>query len=224
MQVLQHHAAVESWQCRKADFLAREIERADRWERACAGDIAAMEAQLDEHFSTIPWPRQTEIDFDLGQNEKTIAIDLDLVPEAEMPAVEWTLPAKILKLTPKPLSDSKRRQLYRDYVHSTALRVVGEVMRHLPTIDWILLSGYTQSIDPATGRQKDLYLYSLMVDRSSWGGIDFAQLDRIDPVEAVARFEHRRAMSKTGIFKEIDPFTLMDLEAKARLAGPPGEG
>jgi hypothetical protein len=218
MQDLMHQSAVRGWEERRVRFNAREGERARCWDRACAGDLAAMEAQLRDHFSAIPWPRQTEIDFDLGQNERTIAIDLDLASEAEMPTVEWTLPARLLKLTPKPLSEVKRRHMYRDYVHATALRVAGEVIRHLPTIDWVLLSGYTQGVDRATGRESDLYLYSLIVDRESWTAIDFDQLKRIDPVEALARFEHRREMSKTGLFKEIEPFTLKDLETRASAA------
>jgi hypothetical protein len=37
-------------------------------------------------------------------------------------------------------------------------------------------------------------------------------------VEALARFQHRREMSKTGLFKEIEPFTLKDLETRASAA------
>nr|AOH35781.1 hypothetical protein BGP89_04940 [Luteimonas sp. JM171] len=69
----------------------------------------------------------------------------------------------------------------------------------------VIASGYSQRPDPATGAIQDEYLISLKVPRSAWREIDFSNLEQVDPIEAIARFEHVRKMTKTGIFRRIDP-------------------
>lgn len=47
----------------------------------------------------------------------------------------------------------------------------------------------------------------LRVHRDQWNDINFFALADIDPVEAIGGFEIRRNMTKTGIFKTIEPFS-----------------
>jgi len=91
------------------------------------------------------------------------------------------------------------------HVHGIAFRLIGETFAALPIVQRITLSGFSQRNDPATGQLRNDYLYSVLVDREAWSHIDFAQLTAIDVVEALGRFELRRQMSKTGIFKPIEP-------------------
>jgi len=44
------------------------------------------------------------------------------------------------------------------------------------------------------------------VGREAWSEINFEMLPMIDVVEALAQFDLRRNMSKTGVFKPIEPF------------------
>ena len=67
-------------------------------------------------------------------------------------------------------------------------------------------SGFSQRINRATGVVADEYLVSVSVDRMRWSRIDFSALDRVDPVEALTRFDLRRRMTKTGTFTAIEPF------------------
>ena len=49
----------------------------------------------------------------------------------------------------------------------------------------------------------DQYLYSVRVMRKAWESINFNNLQALDVVDSLARFELRRTMSKTGAFKAI---------------------
>ena len=71
-----------------------------------------------------------------------------------------------------------------------------------------LRTGYSQRLDRATGAIADEYLISVSADRRGWSRIDFSSLDRVDPVEALTRFNLRRRMTRTGVFTAIEPFTV----------------
>ncbi|WP_156500123.1 hypothetical protein [Ectothiorhodospira sp. BSL-9] len=70
----------------------------------------------------------------------------------------------------------------------------------------ILVSAYTQRVDAATGHEEDTYVYSVYVTREQWEQIHFGALDQVEPALALERFELRRNMTKTGIFRGIEPF------------------
>jgi hypothetical protein len=47
------------------------------------------------------------------------------------------------------------------------------------------------------------------VTREQWSQIHFDKLDQVDPVAAMEAFTLRRDMTKTGIFRDIEPFKLI---------------
>lgn len=197
------------WEYRKAKHDAAEFARQQRESEDIWHDLDAIEQTLRERLEEIDWPRETVIDFDLGQDDRTIAVDIDLPSEDEIPDRYWSMPATQLRLTPRRLSNTRQRKLYRDYVHGIAFRVLGAVFARLPTVQEARVSGYRQIIDPATGDTRDQYLYSVKVSRAQWETIHFDKLDQIDPVAAVEAFSLRRNMTKTGIFRDIEPFKLV---------------
>ena len=198
----------QQWEQRKEAFDAAEHARQQREATGVYTDMDAMHQALRERLEEIDWPRETQIDFDLGNNERTIAVDIDLPDEDEMPGRYWQMPAKALKLTPRKLSATRQRKLYRDHVHGVAFRVIGAVFARLPSVEEARVSGYRQVVDPATGGEHDQYLYSIKVTREQWRRIHFDQLELVDPVAAVEAFTLRRNMTKTGIFRDIEPFQL----------------
>ncbi|WP_372612825.1 DUF4236 domain-containing protein [Halomonas sp.] len=201
--------AYRAWEWRKAEHDAAEFARHHREAEAVWHDLDAMEQTLRERLEEIDWPRETAIDFDLGQDDRSIAVDIDLPAEDEMPDRYWTMPAKQLRLTPRTLSATGQRKLYRDHVHGIAFRVLGAVFARLPRVQEARVSGYRQMIDAATGGRRDQYLYSVKVTRQQWERIQFEHLDQIDPVAAMENFTLRRDMTKTGIFRDIEPFKLI---------------
>ncbi|AZM96565.1 DUF4236 domain-containing protein [Vreelandella venusta] len=198
-----------AWEHRKADFDAAEFARQQREEQGVLRQRDDMTLTLQERLEEIDWPRETVVDFDLGSDDTTMALDIDLPSDDDMPDREWTIPAKALKLTPKSLSATRQRKLYRDHVHGIAFRVLGAVFVRLPSVQEARVSGYRQVVDPITGGTRDQYLYSIKVTRAQWNRIHFDQLAQVDPVAAVEAFTLRRDMTKTGIFRDIEPFKLV---------------
>lgn len=116
---------------------------------------------------------------------------------------------KQVKLIPRKLSDTRQRKLYRNHVHSIAIRVLGAVFARLPTVQEACVSGYRQITDFATGGKRDQYLYSVKVTREQCSKIHFDKLEQVDPFAAMEAFVLRRDMTKTGIFRDIQPLKLV---------------
>ena len=109
-------------------------------------------------------------------------------------------------VTIKTLSDSKVTQLYMRHVNGIVFRLLGETFAYLPTIEEIVLSGYSQRPNKATGQIQDEYLYSVKVTRDAWSKLDFTNLSAIDVAESLGQFELRREMTKNGRFSAIEPY------------------
>ena len=124
-----------------------------------------------------------------------------------MPTKTATAPSRGYKLNIKEISASKVQKLYMRHVHGVGFRIIGETFAALPVSVEVTLSAYSQRSDPATGQINNDYLYSVRVQRTDWNLIQFDNLPALDVVEALTKFELRRDMSKTAIFKPIEPLT-----------------
>lgn len=200
-----HSLLLAEWEERKKAFEQEEARRAVRFEEALQLSGEKPEAALEAVISSIEWPRETHVSY---QVDGTIAfLDVDLPEIEDMPQAVYGF-SKRSGLTESPKSETQIRKDFARHVHGVAFLLLGEVFRTIPSITEIVLSGYTQKIQPSTGREEDQYLYSLRVHRDQWKDINFSALSDIDPVEAIGGFEIRRNMTKTGIFKTVEPFSL----------------
>lgn len=202
----------ESWLSAKNAHDSHESERKRREEHEVFQSTEAMEKVLAEYLGEIEWPQEPAIDFDFGESNKTLAIDVLLPSEDGIPDEEWSVPSTQYRLTSKTISVSKRREIYRDYVHSILMRVVGEIYARLPTVEHVMVSAYREIVNPANGNDKDEYIISVIVHRDRWESMSFSRLKQIDPVEVFAEHLLARKMTKTGIFKAITPFSLEQLD------------
>lgn len=144
--------------------------------------------------------------FELQEGGVRLVFDVDLPEIEDMPTKRAVLPQRGYKLSVKELGATKLQQLYAGHVHSIAFRLIAESFALLPTVELVILSGYTQRVDASTGHDADQYLLSVRVQRSQWGFINFSALEAIDVIESLGRFDLRRSMSKAGAFKAIEPF------------------
>lgn len=202
----RHQRAYLAWQHEKAEHERQETTRMSLYEKARKGDITAMESVLGDHLLDIDWPRDTELSFELSDDSKTLMVDVDLPEIDEFPTTELRVYQRGIGVSVDELSDTASRKLYMAHVHGMGFRLIGESFACAPTLETVVLSAFTQVADTATGRVDDKYLYSVEVGREAWSRIHFDNLDALDPVEALAAFELRRDMSKTGIFRAIEPF------------------
>ncbi len=129
-----------------------------------------------------------------------------------------TIPAEIKlltasgKLSVKSMPRVRFQEIYQDYVCSCVLRVAREVFAILP-VNLLLLTASAELLDPGTGKTEDQPVLSVVFGREQLEAVDF---ERIDPSDAVERFQHRgnfRASRKLEAFAPIVPLTPADLPA-----------
>lgn len=185
---------------------AREQARKVLFEETVRTEVPAMEIVLEQSLMNIVWPRETSLSSEIRDDGRVVMVDVDLPEIEELPRKTASVPARGYKLSIKELPATRHQQLYMRHIHGIGFRIVGETFAVLPKAEEVVLSGYSQRPDKATGEVQDQYLYSVRVRRQEWAGINFANLDDVDPSEALGRFEIRRDMTKTGVLKAIEPF------------------
>lgn len=198
--------AHKAWgEAREAHLL--EIETAERTHgEALVSDEDYASQALQAAISDLEWPRETLTSFELETDKGRVWLDVDLPEIEDMPQRVATLAASGRKLNVKAKSQKALRLEYARHVHGIALRLASIVAATLPWSKTIIVSGYSQRLDKATGHVNDDYLYSVQYTRDGLERLNYDDLASIDPVSAIEAFEHHRQMTATGIFKPIAPY------------------
>ncbi len=197
---------VRDWEKLKADHDASELARKKFLEIDIFKNSSDMEVYLEEKLHEIVWPRETTVSLEIEDNGLLVMLDVDLPEIEEMPHRTATFPQRGYKLAVKEMSPTQVQKLYMRHVHAIGFRIVGETFSALPTVQQVVLSAYSQRPNPVNGQVSNEYLYSVRVRRNDWARIQFDRLQSIDVIESLAQFELRRDMTKTGVFRAIDPF------------------
>jgi len=184
----------------EAAFATQEASRVSHLRGLLDGDTRAIEQELEWVLESVPFPLETNASFDVRGTE--IVIDLDLPEIEDLPTHKSTLLSSGKSKTTEKTQKELREQ-YARIVHGTAFRLGGTVLASVPTCRQVVVSGYTQRSNPATGQVQDDYIYSVRLDREGYERLD---LRRMDPVEAFDHFQNRRNMTKTFILKPIEPY------------------
>lgn len=200
-------AYYNDWANERTNHLQLEQDRKRLINEGIYTSTSDMETWLEYNLQDIQWPRETEISLELFEDGQLVILDVDLPEIEDMPSATASVPSRGLKLSIKAMSTTAVQKLYMAHIHAVAFRVIGETFAALPNATTVVLSGYSQRPDKSTGRITDEYLFSVRVCRGAWSDIDFGRLANIDVVEALSRFDLRRQMTKTGIFKSIEPFS-----------------
>lgn len=183
-------------------------ERKLLFEQRVLTETQAMLRVLELRMEEIEWPRETTADFDVSEDGREVYLDVDLPEIEDMPTETYVVAKRDMALNKKDMPQTRVRALYMRHIHSVALRMLGVVFNCLPKAETVVLSGYSQRINKSAGHVGNEYLYSARVTRSSWLRLNLADPAAIDPVEAFDGFEIRRNMTKTGVFKPIEPFEI----------------
>lgn len=199
-------SALREWEYAETQFEAAERRKQELISKAVSGDTEAMEGFFGEVLMDIVWPRETVVSFEVREGGTHLAFDVDLPEREDMPTKTASVPQRGFKLSVKEIGPTNIQKMYAKHIHSIGFRLLGEAFGMLPTVQEVTLSGYSQRKNKATGQEVDEYLLSMVVPRLAWEGINFDSLQSIDVLEAFTRFELRREMTKTGIFKAIQPF------------------
>jgi len=204
---------LKQWQSEKAAFDESEHARKVLLEERVLSDVGAMEEVLEGALQTITWPRETIISTEINEGGRVVMLDIDLPEIEDMPKTTASVPSRGYKLTVKEMSAAKIQKLYMQHVHGIGFRIIGEAFAVLPKVEEVILSAFSQRASKATGTVADEYLYSLRVKRQDWTAISFENLEALDVITALERFELRREMSKVGAFKPIEPLSMASAAA-----------
>jgi hypothetical protein len=202
---LRHTEEMAEWKLRKDMHKALQQAEAAFLEKLNAGDPHAIEQHFESVLQDITWPKETLVTFEIPA-PGILAVDVDLPEIEDMPNKTAAVPQRGLKLSVKEIGATHIQKLYMRHIHGIGFRIAGEAFAASPTISMVVLSAYSQRADKATGNIIDQYLYSARIPREQWLAIDFDNLEQIEVTDALERFELRRTMTKTGIFKPIEPF------------------
>lgn len=199
------NSELEAWKKAKAEFEQAQEQHKAFLDKVNVGDVASVEQHFESVLQDITWPQETLVAFEIPSVGKMV-IDVDLPEVEDMPNKTASVPQRGYKLSVKEMSPTQVQKLYMRHVHAVGFRIVGEAFASSPTIQQVMLSAYSQRPNKSTGQVGDEYLYSVQVSRDEWFSINFNNLAQLDVVETLTRFNLRREMSKTGVFKPVEPF------------------
>lgn len=201
----EFHAAIAEWRAVEANHRHAQEEARERHARWLAGDVDAMAERFEDRLAIIDWPRETNIAF--RTTDDTLLADIDLPEIEDMPAETAKVLKGEMRVVRIPKGEREAQMAYAAHIHSIVFRVAGEAFAAIPALKEVVLSGRSQRQSKATGRVEDEYLLSIRVACSAWQAIDFSALANVDPIQALERFELRRDMTKTGVFRPITPIS-----------------
>lgn len=208
----EYDERLTTWRELKTTHEKAEAERRTLLEEGLNSEPEAMQLVLEQRLASVPWPRETDIAMEIAKGGTVAILDVDLPEIEDVPRKTATHGGRGWKVTIKELSDHKVAQLYMRHVHGIAFRVVGETFAALPTVQNVVMSGYSQRSNKVTGKIMDEYLYSVKVSREQWSKLNFGNLSALDVTESLSQFELRRDMSKSGRFTSIEPFVRLAAE------------
>ncbi len=201
-----YREALKAWRARKEAHDTEQRKLAATFADRLSTDTQVMTEVLKAELNALDWARETLIDFELDDTGRYLKLDVDL-PEIEtFPTQEARQGLRDLRLVITEKSPTQVRREYARHIHGVMLRIISTAFHTLPSLEALVIAGYSQRINPATGHIQDDYLFSAKVLRTVFAGINFHNLKEVDPVIALERFELIRDMSKSGIFRPIEPF------------------
>ena len=77
----------------------------------------------------------------------------------------------------------------------------------MPSVNRIILFGYSQRLDKSIGKINDEYLFSIKIDSNIISKVNYENLNNLDPIEFFNNYEFIRNMTSPGIFKKIEPYS-----------------
>ncbi|MDI2131531.1 restriction endonuclease [Yinghuangia seranimata] len=127
------------------------------------------------------FPRQVAAAYDRGARELVLDWQLpgfDIVPETK--SVRYMPSADQDKETARPVT--QRRVVYRDVLAQSVLLVVRDMFAadEFGLLDAVVVNGFVDDHDPATGRQAKLVLASATVQRSAYERLNLAQVSAVE--------------------------------------------
>lgn len=170
-QAQEHRQQVEEISALQRSLAARQPEAVVRYL-----DLVLEAAEYPDGF-----PHSWRLAY--GAASGHLAIEYELPPMDVVPAekaFKYVKSSDTITSTARPATQV--RSIYTEVVRQTALRVVHEVLEsdRAGVIRTVVLNGYVDGTDPATGQQVRRCLVALATSRERFLGIDLARVNTLD--------------------------------------------
>jgi len=207
-KVAEWQSNLDVWQKSEATHNSEQEKKAKQFAKDIRTDENLMDSILANEIESIEWPRETLISYSIVNNAESVWLDVDLPEIEDLPQKVASLSANKRRLTIKNKAKKQLQLEYAHHIHAIALRLSAYCLFAVPTAQEVVISGYSQRLNSATGHVNDDYLYSIKFTRAGMLELNYKDIESIKPIDAVERFEHVRKMTATGIIKEIQPFEI----------------
>lgn len=197
----QYNIELEQYKHSKELFEEERQQRLQQVDKVLQGDVNNMEFWIENFLTELDFPLETNVSFNI-LSAKAIYLDVDLPEIDQVPLTKASI-LKSGKLKVQKKSQKEKREHYAIMVGGTALYLCSYLFSLLPTCEEIIISGYTQVMNKATGHFDDQYIYSLKVDREKFYSLNISE---VHPIAAFENFEPIVDVTKTYIFREIKPY------------------
>ena len=162
----------------------------------------AVEEWLEGAEAPVPFTLQTQA----VPEARAIMVDLDLPEIEDMPTDKL---AKLSDGTTKIKTKTKKEQKegYVTCVFGLGVYVAANVLSLVPQAERVLVSAYTQREDSKTKKVRDMFIYSVVFERSKFN----KNFQKKDPQVFCDTMVNNYKILSTGEMKEIEPMTEGDL-------------
>ena len=193
----------------------QEKRRHDEAERVAAAqhaermksDTAYMEQVLEGVLAEVEWPRETLVDYELVAGGAGLHMDVDLPEVEDMPERSAAVDQDGKKIKFSKISEKQRREDYARHVHGILLRLLGIAFMTLPSLNSVIISGYSQRKQKKTGEVGDEYLLSLSVTREAYGKVPPVSAST-DPIAIIDSLPNIKKMNASFQFTAIEPYLI----------------
>jgi len=164
-------------------------------------DAAAAEAAIEQWLEGSEAPIAIEVQAEVLPEKDAIMIDLDLPEIEDMPLDKL---AELADGTVKIKKKTKKEQYedYRTCVFGLGEYVASHAFTAVPQAKRIVVSAYTQRRSEKTGESMDVFIYSVVFDRTAFA----AGYQEKDPYDFCQDQRSRLYVLASGVMKEIAPF------------------
>lgn len=198
---------VKEVNARKSAHPAAEQQRIQNLKNAFDGDSSEIEnsvqSALDEftdYAASLRHAFEMNVSYEYS-GQGRIHLDTDL-PEIEDVVIEHS--KKVLKSGEVKLKEKKSKEKNLEYAHGAiglAFNLAARVFNVSPAVNTVVISGFTQRTDRATGNIRDHYVYEISFERIKFQDLNLAQ---IDPLESIKLFDHKLKLTADREMQEID--------------------
>jgi len=171
--------------------------------RTAAGELNAQtaEAEIEEWLGESEAPIEFSIQTEVLEAKKAIMVDLDLPEIEDMPQNALS---ELADGTVKIKKKTKKQQYedYRTCVFGLGEYVASHMLALVPQAEKIVVSAYTQRRNEKTGDLLDVFIYSVIFERSAFTK-DYQEKD---PYDFCQELKSRFYVLASGVMKEIAPY------------------